>query len=146
MHRLVGGVVGVDEDLLDVFHRFKGSGRPLRVGRFFNDVLADGCKLHRGEGCQSELAALGLTLIGPLERSVDSDDPTRAQHLELEVGVVGDDHELHVTRSPQNGVVDQGEPDYLEGEGLCPIVGRIPKGDGQIDLPKWHGLLSRHDA
>ena len=25
------------------------------------------------------------------------------------------------------------EPDYLEG-------------DAQIDLPKWHGLLSRHDA
>jgi len=21
-----------------------------------------------------------------------------------------------------------------------------PKGDGQINLPKWHGLLSRHDV
>ena len=38
------------------------------------------------------------------------------------------------------------EPDHLEGEGLHPIIGRIPKGDGQIDLSKWHDLLSRHDA
>ena len=38
------------------------------------------------------------------------------------------------------------EPDRLEGEGLRPIIGWIPKGDGQIDLPKWHSLLSRHDA
>ena len=38
------------------------------------------------------------------------------------------------------------EPNHLEGEGLRPIIGRIPKGDGQINLPNWHGLLSRHDA
>ena len=38
------------------------------------------------------------------------------------------------------------EPDHLKGKGLYPIIGRIPKGDRQIDLPKWHGLLSRHDA
>ena len=122
-HRLVGGVVGVDKDLLDVFHRLKGSGRPLRVGHSFSDVLPDGYELLRSEGCQSELATLDLTLIGPLERSADCDDPTWAWHLELEVGVVGDGHELRVTRSPQNGMVDPGEPDYLEGEGLYPIVG-----------------------
>ena len=38
------------------------------------------------------------------------------------------------------------EPDDLEDKGLHPVIGRIPKGDGQINLPKWHGLLSRHDA
>ena len=38
------------------------------------------------------------------------------------------------------------EPDHLEGKGLCPIIGWILEGDGQIDLPKWHDLLSRHDA
>ena len=43
-------------------------------------------------------------------------------------------------------MVDRGELDYLKGEGLSPIVGWIPKGDGQIDLPKWHDLLFRHDA
>jgi len=46
----------------------------------------------------------------------------------------------------QDGVVGSVEPDHLEGKGLHPIIGRIPKGDEQIDLPKWHGLLSRHDA
>ena len=38
------------------------------------------------------------------------------------------------------------EPDHLEGEGLHPIIGWIPKGDEQIDLPKWHSLFFRHDA
>ena len=38
------------------------------------------------------------------------------------------------------------EPNHLNGKGLRPIIGRIPEGDGQIDLPKWYGLLSRHDA
>ena len=38
------------------------------------------------------------------------------------------------------------EPNHLEGKGLHPIIGRIPEGDGQIDLHKWHGLFSWHDA
>ena len=38
------------------------------------------------------------------------------------------------------------EPHHFEGEGLHPIVGWTPEGDGQIDLPKWHDLLSRHDV
>ena len=39
-----------------------------------------------------------------------------------------------------------GEPNHLEGEGFIPIIKMIPKGNGQIDLPEWHGLLLRHDA
>ena len=38
------------------------------------------------------------------------------------------------------------EPNHLEGESLSPVIELIPKGDGQIDLPEWHGLLPRHDA
>ena len=38
------------------------------------------------------------------------------------------------------------EPNHLEGEGLSPVIKLIPKGDGQIDLPEWHGLLPGHDA
>ena len=38
------------------------------------------------------------------------------------------------------------EPNHLKGKGLHPVIGRIPKGDGQIDLPKWHGLFSYHNA
>ena len=68
------------------------------------------------------------------------------RHLQLQIGVVGDDHELHVAWTSQDGVVGSVEPDHLEGKSLHPIIGRIPKGDGQINLPKWHGLLSRYDA
>ena len=146
VHHLVGGVVRVDEDLLDVLRRLKGSGHPLCIGRSFSDVLPDGCELLGSEGCRSELAALDLALVGPLERSAGGDDPAWAQHLELEVGIVRDGHELCVTRSPQNGMVDRGEPDYLEGEGLCPIVGRILEADRQVDLPDRYGLLSWHNA
>ena len=39
-----------------------------------------------------------------------------------------------------------GEPNHLEGEGFSPIIELIPEGHGQIDLPKWHGLLPRHDV
>ena len=38
------------------------------------------------------------------------------------------------------------EPNHLEGEGLHPIVGWIPKCDGQVDLPEWHVLLSRYNV
>ena len=47
---------------------------------------------------------------------------------------------------PDDGMVGSVEPDHLEGKGLCPVIGQIPEGDRQIDLPKWHGLLSRYDA
>jgi hypothetical protein len=36
--------------------------------------------------------------------------------------------------------------DHLEGEGLHPIVGRIPECCGQVDLPKRYRLLPRNDA
>ena len=38
------------------------------------------------------------------------------------------------------------EPDHLKGKGLRPIIDWILEGDRKIDLPKWHDLLSRHDA
>ena len=38
------------------------------------------------------------------------------------------------------------EPNHFKGEGLHPIVGQTPEGDGQIKLAKWQDLLSRHDA
>ena len=38
------------------------------------------------------------------------------------------------------------EPNHLEGEGLSPVIELIPKGNRQIDLLEWHGLLPGHDA
>jgi hypothetical protein len=48
----------------------------------------------------------------------NGDDAIGARHLQLEVGVFGDGHELGVAWSPQNGVVGPTEPDNLEGEGF----------------------------
>jgi hypothetical protein len=71
----------------------------------------------------------------------DGDDPVGARHLELEVGVVGDDHELGVARSPQHRVVGSLEPNHLEREGFLLEVGGSPEADGQIDCPRgWTRL------
>ena len=79
-------------------------------------------------------AALDLAPVGPLEGGADGDDPVGARHLQLEVCVVGDGHELRVAWSSQDGVEGFEEPNHLKGEGLNPIIELIPEGDGQINL------------
>ena len=69
------------------------------------------------------LDALDVALIGVLERGADGDDTFRARHLQLEVGVVGDGHELGVAWTPKDGVVRPPEPHHLEGEQLLAEVG-----------------------
>jgi hypothetical protein len=75
----------------------------------------------------------------------DGDDPVGARHLELEVGVVGDDHELGIARSPQHRVVGSSEPDHLECEGFLSEVGGSPEADGQIELSKGLDALPGDD-
>ena len=60
------------------------------------DLLLDGRKLFGGDNCHGVFAALDLTLIGTLEGGADGDDPTWTRHLQLQIGVVGDGHELRV--------------------------------------------------
>jgi hypothetical protein len=43
-------------------------------------------------------------------------------------------------------VVGSTEPNHLEGEGFLPKVGRIPKSNKQVNLPKGQGLLPLYDA
>jgi hypothetical protein len=43
-------------------------------------------------------------------------------------------------------MVSATEPDYLKSEGFLSEVGRIPKGDRQIDLPEGQCSLSRYDT
>jgi hypothetical protein len=45
------------------------------------------------------------------------------------IGVVWDDHELHIAWPSQNGVIGAAEPRHLEGEGFLLEVGWIPKSD-----------------
>ena len=61
--------------------------------------------------------------MGPLEVASYSDDPMRAEHLELQVGVVGDNYELGIAWSTQDGVVGTEEIRYFEGERFCAKVG-----------------------
>ena len=142
VHHFALGAARVYEDLLGALYRLERPDRPLGVGCFFDDLLPDGRKLFGGDNCHGVFTALDLALVGALEGGADGDDPTWTQHLQLQIGVVGDGHELHVAWTSQDGVVGSVEPDHLEGKGLHPIIGRIPEGDGQIDLPKWYDLLS----
>jgi hypothetical protein len=100
--------------------------------------------LGLGEGL-SVLHALHVAFVRVSVCGADGDDPVGAWHLELEVRVVGDDHELGVARSPQHRVVGPLEPDHLEHEGFPMEVGGIPKADGQIELPKGEDALSGDD-
>jgi hypothetical protein len=74
-----------------------------------------------GEGL-GVLHALHVAFVRVSVRGADGDDPVGAQHLELEVGVVGDGHELGVAWSPQHCVVGSSEPDHLEREGFLSEV------------------------
>ena len=70
-----------------------------------------------------------LSIVGIRGRTPHN-DPAWTQHLQLSIGVVGDGHELRVARTSHDVVVGSMKPDHLEGEGLCPKIGWIPKGDG----------------
>jgi hypothetical protein len=78
-------------------------------------------------------------------RGSDGDDPVGARHLELEVGVVGDGHELGIAWSPKHHVVGSSEPDHHEREGFLSEVGGSPEADGQIELSKGLDALPGDD-
>ena len=71
--------------------------------------------------------------------------PTVMTPFELEVGVVGDGHELGVAWPPQYCVVGSSEPDHLKREGFPSEVGGSPEADGQIELPKGLDALLGDD-
>jgi hypothetical protein len=108
----------------------------LRIWRLLGEALQVGDEgLGFGEGL-GVLHALHVAFVRVSVRGADGDDPIGARHLELEVGVVGDGHELGVAWSPQHCVVGSSEPDHLEREGFLSEVGGSPEADGQIKLPK----------
>ena len=93
------GAAGVHEDLIGALCRFERPGRFLRVGRFFGDLFPEGGKLSGGDYYCSVATAFDFALVSALEGGVDGDDPMGARHLQLKVRIVGDSHELRVTRS-----------------------------------------------
>ena len=117
------------EDLLEDLCCFKRLGRLLSVGCFFGYLL-EGDEFPGGNNCCGVAVALDLALVGPLEGGVDGDDPMGTRHLQLEVCIVTDGHELRVAWTSQDGVEGSEEPNHLEGEGLSLVIELIPKGNG----------------
>jgi hypothetical protein len=106
------------------------TGVALGVGDVLVDVAEagdDGERLGQSLGL---LNALDVALVGMLACCADGDDAVWTRHLELEVGVVGDDHELGVAWSPQDCVVGPREPDHIKSEDLLPVVVGGSKADG----------------
>jgi hypothetical protein len=128
---LLGGVVaGVERDGLNRLGWLEVAGVALRIWRLLGEAFQVGDEgLGFGEGL-GVLHALHVAFVRVSVRGADGDDPVRARHLELEVGVVGDDHELGVACSPQYCVVGFSEPDHLEREGFLSEAGGSPEADG----------------
>jgi hypothetical protein len=129
-------VAGVERDRLNRLSWLKVAGVALRIWRLLGEALQVGDEgLGFGEGL-GVLHALHVAFVRVSVCGADGDDPVGARHLELELGVIGDDHELGVAWSPQYCVVGSSEPDHLEREGFLSEVGGSPKADGQIELPE----------
>jgi hypothetical protein len=143
---LLGGVVvGVERDGLDRLSWLEVAGVALHIWRLLGEALQVGDEgLGFGEGL-GVLHALHVAFVRVSVRGADGDDPVGARHLELEVGVVGDGHELGVAWPPQHCVVGFSEPDHLEREGFLSEVGGSPEADGQIELPKGLDAFPRDD-
>jgi hypothetical protein len=82
-----------------------------------------------------------LIVVGLLKAALDGDDPIRAEHLQLQVGVVWDGHELGKAWPGEEGMVDAEEVHHLEGEWLLSEVVWLAKGDIEPDTSEGHGLL-----
>ena len=95
-HHFALGDAGVYEDLLGALYRLKRPNQLLGVRCFFGDHLPDGCKLLGGDDYRGVFVALDLALVGTLEGGTNGDDPAWSWHLQLQIGVVGDDHELRI--------------------------------------------------
>jgi hypothetical protein len=142
---LAGVVAGVERDGLNRLSRLEVVGVVLRIRHLLGEALQVGDEgLGLGEG-HSVLHAFHVAFVHVAVRGSDGDHPVGAWHLELEVRVVGDGHELGVARSPQHRVVGPLEPDHLEREGFPAEVGGSSEADGQVELSKGQDTLLEDD-
>jgi hypothetical protein len=143
---LLGGVAaGIEGDGLNRLRWLEVAGVAFHVWHLLREALQVG---DEGLGFGEDLGvlhALHIAFERVLVRGADGDDPVGARHLELEVGVVGDGHELRVAWPPQYCVVGSSEPDHLEREGLPSEVGGRPKADGKIESSEGLDALPGDD-
>ena len=134
--------LGVEEDELCLLHRLEALGVALGV----RDVLSKTVKVG-DQGCYldyglSLLHTVDVALLGMLAHRADGDDAVGAWHLELAVGVVGDDHELGVTWSPEDHVIGSREPYHVKGEDfLLKLLGVLKQTGKSICLSGWAQCL-----
>jgi hypothetical protein len=132
---LLGGVVaGVERDGLNRLCWLEVVGMALHVLRLLGEALQVGDEGLRFDEGLGVLHALHIAFVRVSVRGADGDDPVGARHLDLEVGVVGDGHELGVAWPSQHCVVGPSESDHLEREGFPSEVRGSPEADGQIEL------------
>jgi hypothetical protein len=133
---LAGVVAGVERDGFNRLSRFEVASVALRIRHLLGEALQVGDEgLRLGEGL-SILHAFHVAFVRMAVCGSDGDDPVGAWHLELEVCLVGDGHELGVARSPQHSVVGPSEPDHLEHEGFPAEVGGSSETDGKSSCPR----------
>jgi hypothetical protein len=142
---LAGVVARVEGNGFNRLGRFEVAGVVLRIRCLFGEAIQIGDEgLRFGDGL-SVLHAFHVTLVSVAVRGSDGDDSLGARHLELEVRVVGDGHELGVARSSQHRVIGSLEPDHLEREGFPVEVGGGSEAGRQIKLPKGQDALTGDD-
>ena len=129
----------VEGDGLSRLHWLEVAGMTLHVWHLFGEVLQVG---DEGLGV---LHALHVAFERVLVRGADGDDPVGARHLELQVGVVGDGHELRVAWPSQYRVVGSSELDHLERQGLPSEVGRCSEADGKVESSEGLDALPGND-
>ena len=142
---LAGVIAGVERDGLNRLRWLEVAGMTLHVWHLLREAFQVGDEgLGLGEGL-GVLHALHVAFVRVSVRGSDGDDPVGARHLELEVGVVGDGHELGVAWPPQYRVVGSSEPDHLERQGLPSKVGGCSEADGKVELSEGLDALPGND-
>ena len=134
--------------MLGFLRRLEAPGVTLGVG----DILVAVAEAGKDAQRLCLLDALDVALVGMLAGRADGDDALWPWHLELEVSVVGDGHELGIAWSSQDGVVGPWEPNHVEIEDLPSEVVGVPKQMGRSICPRgwarcpgttpWNGAVS----
>ena len=119
---------------------------PLCVVRgLFSWLILDLSEISGGDVSHGEGSAFLLTKVHVGRGGGHYDDPSWANHLELQAAIVRDNHELSIARLPQQSMVGAGEVDHLKVEHLLLEVGGVPECDRELDASKRSSLNPREE-
>ena len=131
---LVVRAVGVERDFLCALCWFEAARMVLMLWSLSCEGLKPRGEFGGALDCLPILDALDVAFVCVLVGGADGDDPLGPGHLQLQVSVVRDRHELGISRSPDDGVVSASKTHPFESEGFLPKVGCCAKTDWQVDL------------